>query len=460
MSSRDRVAVVGAGITGLVAARTLGRQGLDVTLLEAAQDPGGKIQTSVLDGTTIEEGPDAFLPRDERPLEICREIGLDAELISPAEFGALIYVDGGLKPLPKETVLGFPTSLAALAKSGLVGPLGVARAGLDLILPGTLSGADVSVRSYADRRLGSRVTQRLIDPLMAGTRSGALDTMSLAAAAPEVDRAARRGPSIIRNLKAPAALAISRPDAKGPVFFAPRAGMRSLVEALRSDLGDVALRTGVAVEGWESDKVNRLSLSSGETVDADAVLLAVPSFVASQTVRSVDAEASDGLSSIAHSSSAVINLIFDSDTISPPSFGSGVLVPSSDENVLTACTWSDRKWPQHASANKRTVRAFVGRAGRHPALDLSDADLVEDVVEDLSRLVPVKSDPQSWKVTRWERGMPMYEVGHLDRVEAIREKLAPHGVFLAGSSYRGSGIPDCIRQADEAAAAVLAFLRS
>jgi oxygen-dependent protoporphyrinogen oxidase len=460
VNPRNRVAVVGAGITGLVAARSLAAMGFEAVLLEAQDHVGGKIRTRVVDGVTVEEGPDAFLPRDDRPLQICREIGLGSDLVPPAEFGALIYIDGTLKPLPRDTVLGFPTSLRSLARSRLVGPFGVARAALDLVLPGRLSGGDVSVKQLADRRFGPRVTSRLIDPLMAGTRAGRLDTMSLAAAAPEVDRAARRGSSVMRNLKMPSSYAAYGPTAKGPLFHAPRSGMGALTDHLRADLGDATLRTGVRVEELTTGGVNRLSLSTGETIEADAVILAVPSYVASEIVRSIDADIADGMRSIAHSSSAVVNLVFGRDSIAPPEYGSGVLVPSSEESVLTACTWSDRKWPQHASANRRAVRAFVGRADRHPALDLSDEDLVEDVVEDLSRLTPVSSDPHAWNVTRWERGMPMYEVGHVQRVASLRAGLAPKGICLAGASYRGSGIPDCIRQADEAVAEVAGFLRS
>jgi oxygen-dependent protoporphyrinogen oxidase len=453
--------VIGAGITGLVAARALAAEGLDVVVLEAADQPGGKIRTDQIDGITIEEGPDAFLPRGPRPLEICSELGIADELTSPTEFGAHVFADGGLKPLPRDTVLGFPTSLRSLSRSGIIGPLGVARAALDLVLPGPLKGPDVSVGSFARKRFGEEVATRLVDPLLAGTRAGRADNMSLAAAAPEVDRAARSERSVMRGLRASGGKKSNGRGRSGPVFYTPRAGMKRLIEALCADLHGAEIRIGVSVTRVERHGTLRLSLASGETLEIDSLVATTPSFVTADLIHAMDPVAAEGLAAIEHSSGAVVNLLFRADGIEPPSTGSGVLVPSREERVLSACTWSFRKWPQHSLDDRlRMVRTFVGRAERHPALDLRDEDLVEDIVEDLSRLIAVRSDPIKSKITRWERGLPVYEIGHLDRVDTVSRRLAPRGLFLAGASYRGSGIPDCIRQAEEAAGSVLEFLRS
>ena len=103
------VAVVGGGITGLVAAFRLSQApGLDVTLLEARAGVGGKINTVALDDVRVELGPDSFLPRDDRPLRLCRDIGLAAELVEPRDFGGWLYREGNLARLPSGTVLGFP----------------------------------------------------------------------------------------------------------------------------------------------------------------------------------------------------------------------------------------------------------------------------------------------------------------------------------------------------------------
>ena len=125
------------------------------------------------------------------------------------------------------------------------------------------------------------------------------------------------------------------------------------------------------------------------------------------------------------------------------------------ERTITACTWLSRKWPAgEDDAGRAVVRCFVGRAGDERALALPDDELTERVRAEVALAVPSLRDrPDATLVTRWDRAMPQYEVGHLARLERIeRAILRFPGVFLAGSAYRGIGIADCVRQGQEAAA--------
>lgn len=124
--------------------------------------------------------------------------------------------------------------------------------------------------------------------------------------------------------------------------------------------------------------------------------------------------------------------------------------------TLTGCTWFSTKWPHHAAPSGRiTIRCFVGRGRRHPALELADRDLTGVVLQDLARVLPVNAEPEAAHVMRWDDGMPVYTVGHLDRVARIEAALsAIPSIAVAGASYRGSGIPDCIAQAERAVSIV------
>ncbi|HYP22372.1 MAG TPA: protoporphyrinogen oxidase, partial [Actinomycetota bacterium] len=196
------VAVVGGGITGLVAARELDRAGADVVVLEAADDAGGKIVTKTLEGVAVEGGPDSFLVRDPWPVELCRAIGLGNDLIKPAVFGGLVWSRGRLHPLPRGLVLGIPTLPVKMARGGLLSFRGSLRGVGDLFNSKPLTGKDVSVGALVRHRLGDEVLERLVDPLLAGTRAGDADEMSLAAAAPELDTIARRHRSLVLGLRA------------------------------------------------------------------------------------------------------------------------------------------------------------------------------------------------------------------------------------------------------------------
>ncbi|HEV2757278.1 MAG TPA: protoporphyrinogen oxidase [Actinomycetota bacterium] len=448
------VAVAGGGITGLVTARAVLRAGLDVVLLEAGDDAGGKIVTKSLGGVAVEGGPDSFLARDEWGVELCRSIGLGNELVSPAVFGGLVWSRGRLHPLPRGLVSGIPTLPFSILRTGLLSRRGALRAVTDLFNSKPLTGRDVSVGALVRDRLGDEVLERLVDPLLAGTRAGDADEMSLAAAAPDLDMVARRHRSLILGLRT------WGPDTPGktapPVFMAPIGGMSRIVGALKTELHDADVRYGSAVESVARDgKGFRLETRSGD-VRADGVVLAAPAYAAARQVAALDPGASQALASIPYASVAVVALLYPRSAGAPPAKGSGMLVPRVEGRTIAACTWYSTKWPTSAPADGFLLRAVVGRSGRHPALDLADDELVAAVHEDLAGMLGLKGQPTVHLVTRWERGLPQYLVGHLDRVTGAELALAQHGpLFLAGAGYRGSGIPDCIKGATEVAAAVV-----
>lgn len=451
------VVVVGGGITGLVAAFRLSQQpGLDVTLLEARKEIGGKINTVTLDGVSVELGPDSFLPRDQGPLRLCADIGVGSELVEPNDFGGWVFRGGRLIKLPPGTVLGFPASLRALASASVLSPAGRARAALEIFNRRPLSGPDVSVGSFTRTRFGREVLDGLVDPLLAGTRAGKVDEMSLAAAIPPVDAAARSHRSVTLALRRNRSSAASRPR-----FFAPRGGMHRLVEALEDAIQGVEVRCHCPVGSIESAGVGFALRTGDETIQADGVIVTTPSHVSGPMLRALSPAAADELSGMGHASSAVVNLLFPPDAVELPEGGTGILIPSSEQMTISGCTWFSRKWPQLAAKDGRvTIRCFVGRGPHEPALDLSDRDLAGVVVQDLRAILPLSAGPVATKTTRWEAGLPRYTVGHLDRVERIESALTTLPTLrLAGASLRGSGIPDCIAQAERASAGVVASLR-
>jgi oxygen-dependent protoporphyrinogen oxidase len=418
--------VVGAGITGLATAWELTKRGVrDVTVLEASGRLGGKIRTAPFAGLPVEAGPDAVLARVPWAVQLVSELGLDAEVVHPATGAAWIWSRGKLRPLPEGLVLGVPGRLLPVARSGILSPLGLARAGLDVVLPKRTED-DPSVATVIGRRFGHEVLDKLVDPLVSGINAGRADRLSIEVVAPDVAAIARDNRSLLLALR-------KRPpvDRSTPVFLSLAGGLQRLVERLGDALADrgVTIRTGTAVDTLP---------------DADAVVLTVPAFAAAELV---DGVARDELRAIDYASVSLATMTYPAVPLS----GSGFLVPRGEGWLMTAGTFVSTKWPARTPDGRVIVRCSAGRFGDDRHLELDDAALVERLHAELSRAVDLRgAAPLEWRVDRWPRSFPQSEPGHLARVARIEAALPPH-VFVAGAAYRGVGVASCIRQAREVA---------
>lgn len=441
------VAVIGGGITGLATAWYLQEGGSAVTLLESGPRSGGKIRTQELVGVPVEAGPDTFLARAPWAVDLCRELGLGDDLVAPATGDAFIWTAGRLVPLPERHVLGVPTALRPLVRSGVLSRAGVARAALDLALPRGGFGADPSVAEVVGRRMGREVVERLVDPLVGGINAGRADRLSVAATArPLADGAARHRSLLLGLRRAP------RPAA-GPVFLGLTGGLQRLVDALDARLDDVRLGSPVSSVSRTPAGGYRLDLPAGQSVVADTVVVTVPAPAAARLLAAVSPAAAAGLATIRHASVVTATLAYPPSALARPLPGAGMLVPRVDRRLLTACTWSTSKWPALARSGMVMLRGSAGRDGDERAMDMGDDELVQRMGDELSEAIGVSGRPATSLVTRWRDGFPQYDVGHQARVAAIESALAADapGIFVAGAAYRGLGITACVEQARGAA---------
>ena len=440
-----RVVVVGGGVSGLSAAlevRAL-RPDAEVVVLEASARLGGKVAVSEVGGVAVDEGADSMLTRVPDGLALARAAGLEGELVAPASGQASVWSRGRLRDLPTGTLLGLPTDLAALTRSGLLSTPGLYRVLADLAAPGGPVEQDVSVGGLVRRRLGAEVVDRLVDPLLGGVYAGRADLLSLHATLPQlVGPAARHRSLLLAAREARSAT----PPADGPLFASLPGGLGRLPEQLaRVARADVRLRTTVRAldrtpTGW------RLTLGSSadpQQLTADAVVVAVPAAPANRLL--------DGLApalEVDYASVALITLVLDGPT---PGRGSGYLVPAVEGRTTKAVTFSSRKW-RHLAGERSVVRASVGRYGETHDLQRDDAELVAAVAGELAQAVGPLPRVVASRVTRWGGSLPQYAVGHLDRVRRTRDGVARHpGLAVAGAAYDGVGVPACARSGRGAA---------
>jgi len=464
--------VIGGGISGLAAAWELtggaapGRQAPAVTVLEASDRLGGPLRSGEVGGRVVDLGPDGFLGRRPEAVDLCREVGLADTLVPIAARGASIWARGRLRTLPEGHALGIPTRFWPTARSGIVGfrgSLGLAR---DALLPrpdvrGPIG--DRAIGPLVARKLGQRVVDTMVDPLIGGIHAGSVDDMSAAATFPPLLAAAQRRGGLMRALRAE----VPAPDPDGPpLFWALDGGMASLVGALAAALQarGVDIRLDSPAVRLERSSVRRwnVAVADGQTSEADAVVLATPAPATAILLRPHDDEVAGLLDAIDYSSVVLVTFRVGTDDIPTTRNGTGFLVPRRSPHkgrepwAVTAGTYLDRKWPHLERGDDALLRASLGRVDDTRSRDWSDEDVITRAWEDLGALMGVRGQPMEARVTRYADAFPQYRVHHLLRTAGVESALARlGGLAVAGSAYRGVGIPACIASGRAAARSLL-----
>jgi oxygen-dependent protoporphyrinogen oxidase len=441
MSAIGRVAVVGGGMSGLATAYRLAQAGLDVTVREASERAGGKLATVQVGDLRLEAGADSFVARKPWAVDLCREIGLGGDLVSPGANGAYLWTDRGLVAFPKDAPFGIPGDIGDVFRWPGLSRAGRRRAAQDLLRGKRKDGIEETLGGLLRRRLGDEATEMAIAPLLAGLYAGDVDRLSASATFPELLEWESSQGSLIRGSQA--TMRAARRGTPGPMFVKPRGGVGRLSEALAASLGE-RLQTDAPVG------------SITELADADAIVLAVPAFEVARLLGSASSEPTEALSGIPYASTGVVFLVFGEGTQAALPPGTGFVVPRG-KTPMTACTWISSKWPDAAYGSRAVVRCYVGGVGDEDVLEAPDDQLIDACARHLAAVVELPGSPEASAVVRWIRAMPQYEIGHVERVRTIRRAL-PAGVFVVGSAYDGIGIPDCIRGGGRTAEQVVAYL--
>jgi protoporphyrinogen/coproporphyrinogen III oxidase len=236
---------------------------------------------------------------------------------------------------------------------------------------------------------------------------------------------------------------------------------RALEETLRQAVPQVELYLNTQVQSLLRNAASwTIQLSSGDTIEADAICLALPAYVSAQLLTNINPTLAAQLNQIKYASTATINLAYRRDAIKHPLDGFGFVVPFVEKRSLIACTFSNVKFPGRAPEDHVLLRAFAGGALQPEMFALEEPEMLARVERDLSELLKIGSKPLFAEVSKWQNSMPQYEVGHLDRIAALENSVGElPGLALAGNAYRGTGIPDCIRSGETAAEYLSQLLR-
>lgn len=462
-----RIAVVGAGISGLAGAhrlRTLLGADVHITLLDRSDRVGGVLHTVDLAGRPMDVGAEAFLARRPEVPALAAELGLADQIVHPGPAGPTIRAGGHTTPLPAGTLLGIPGSTARL--DGVLSPDGLARVAGERDRPLVWAvGGDRPLGELLRERFGDEVADRLVEPLLGGVYAGRVDRLGTRACVPALASALDAGAT---SLTAAVDAALPGPGAPGgPVFGALRGGYQVLLDALleatglRANLGVTVRELTAAGQGW---RLEVGSAAAPEYLDVDAVLLAVPTPALRRLLAGPAPAAAAAVADVELASSVVVALAYrEADAAGLPT-ASGVLIAADEPLASKAFTFSANKWPHlapGATDGLVRLRASLGRAGDETTLQVPDGELVARVRADLEELTGVRAEPVAVYVQRWGGGLPQYGVGHGERVDRLELAVsALPGLEIAGSLLNGVGVPACVGTARAAAERIATHLAS
>ncbi len=425
------VIIVGGGLTGLAAAWQLQTQGVPYVLLEASGRLGGKVQTEHRDGFLVEYAADAFVLNKPWALELAQEVGLEPELIHPREATKKLYFlrRGQLLPFPEHLRMFVPLDAEAFRASGVLSPEGTERMLDEVNVPPRAESGDESLASFVQRRFGEEAMNFIV-PLAAGIYVADPFELSMQMAFPQFLALEQQSGSLIRGYQA-------LPPRTGPIFGSFAGGMDELARAVSERLtGDIRLNTPVA-----QVHADGVTLASGERLKGQGVIVTVPAWAAHPLLGDFP-EAAALVEELKANGSVAVVLAYSAEQLPFDMNMHGLQVDWSEGLPMTAITVHSSKLAGRAPEGQVLMRVFFRDTAPEVAYPFAKTYVAE--------LFGAQGEPLFHEVIDWRGKNPAYVVGHLDHLAAIRAALPP-SVQVAGASFTGVGIPDCVRAGREAA---------
>jgi oxygen-dependent protoporphyrinogen oxidase len=460
-----QIVIIGAGISGLAVAYRL-QQALpaaNITVLEQNARPGGTVWTEERDGFRIEAGPNGFLDTKLATVDLSRDAGLGDRLVPASEAASrnrYLFLGGRLRPLP--------SSLGGLLTSDLLSWRGKLSLLWERFRPGGKGGADESIDAFVRRRAGAEAAAVLADALVTGIYAGDPRLLSAPACFPRLAEWERRHGSVLKGM-AHAARQRRRQSqdqrARRPgQMWSFQEGLRLLIETLTARLRRPPLlgaaarrvrRRADGTPGWLVEGEGR------EQWPAEVLLLACPAHRQAALLGELDPELADMIGAIPYNRLAVVALGYRQEDVPGKLDGFGFIVPQHQRRDVLGVQWCSSIFPGRAPPGMVLLRAMCGGWHRPDAAAWDDDRLVAAVRAELRLAQGITAAPILHHLVRWERAIPQYHVGHLERVARIEARAARHaGLFLGGNAYHGVALNDCTEQASVLAAKVQRYLAS
>lgn len=463
--------IIGAGISGLSCAYELSRlcPEMKIRILERDTRAGGVIQTIKKDGLILECGPESFSTLKPEVLSLAGSLNIRQRVISTAENNRRSFVSlkGELHALPEGFMMIAPSNLWSFAKSKIFSMTGKLRMAMDMAIPANCTGDDESLSSFVRRRLGDEALTKLAEPMIGGIYGGDPDLLSASCTIPQLVQLERKYGSIIRGLMEGKKRESAAMKSAGPrygVLASFDEGISVLSENILKALPESCLQLSKNVmhitKGRYGGRWN-VVCSDNSSYEADFVVIATPAEHAGVILSEINPLASDKLNKIRRSPALIVNIVYKADQIKRNLNGFGFVVPRTEGTLISACSFSSIKFQGRSGTDRVLMRIFTGGTLKGSVMEHSDSELLSICHQELKKLLQIEGQPQMHVISRYEAAIPQYMVGHAALVEEIEKdlRLSP-GIHLAGNSYCGVGLPDCVKSGMSVANSIIPHCRS
>jgi oxygen-dependent protoporphyrinogen oxidase len=395
------------------------------------------------------------------------DLALDHELLptNKSNRRAFVACKDRLVPLPKGFFMIAPTDLWSFLTSKLFSLPGKMRIILETIIPAKKSFSDdESVANFISRRFGNELLARAGQPLLGGIYMSDVNELSARSTIPYFVSLEQKYGSVIKGLlKKRDHQAGTASGARFNLFSSLNGGTETIISRLAQRLTDVQIHLKTKLYKLSPGQRKRWQLhtENGQIIEADVVILATPAKTAATIVSEVDIELGDALDAIENHPSLVINLLYKQKDIGRPMNAFGFVIPTSENKNIIACGLISKKFAHRVCPGHEMIRVFIGGQLAPEIITLKEEELKQLAHTQLAPYLRIKNAPQKTWLTRWPEGLPFYQVGHSEKVRSIEKCAAAQpGLFFAGASYYGVGIPDCIKSAETTVDKLLAYLET
>ena len=460
-----RIAIIGAGISGLATAYAIEQQAnqadhaVETFLLEKESRTGGKILSIKEQGFLCEWGPNGFLDNKPMTLDLCQQLQIESQLLRSDDNARkrFIYSEKVLHQMPENG--------PAFLKSKLISWPGKFRLATELVIPKRQSESDETLAEFGRRRLGAEALDKLISPMVSGIFAGDPETMSLKSCFPRIHELEQQHGGLIKAMlklakkkraEVKAGKAVASAAGPGGVLTSFSGGIQELTDGVVAALSGQVLTDHGVVRIEQKQDGFTLHLENGRPLDVDLVVTAAPAYAVANMLDELNNKSSAILRQTLYATMNVICFGYQREQIDFDLNGFGYLIPKAEGCETLGTLWDSSIFSNRAPEGMVLLRSMMGGAANSAAIDFSEDEVKARTMNDLKQIMGITSEPEFMKIFRHRHAIPQYTRGHAQRLLELEDSLqGSPDLILTGNAFYGVGLNDCVHAANQAATKVM-----